>query len=296
MLMFGEPDSQNLGIVLHTSIALNLHIDGRETKFSVLEVEQRRRCWAGLLMLYTVQATAFGITDTMRLDVHQVSLPADVNDADIHPDRIDAASRRPTEMTYMLFKFRLYKLSSDICKKVFAPTKPSPDVLAGLVKAINAEESTWDNQYLLDGEPNLFQYRDQAHWNILHVYANQLYLLIYRPFVSSDHSISSQYPEAHRRCIDASLAILNLHKEFCTSPGFRQYRWFTCGLCSFFALHGAVTLAVLMISIMDEWREENFSDIPRCRAAFDELIDRFGNLQQQSLICAKALPILTHLQ
>jgi hypothetical protein len=246
-------------------------------------------------MLYTVQAITFGVTDTMRLDGYQVSLPADVNDSDIHPDRLDAPTSHPTEMTYMLFKFRMYKLSSNISRKISATETLSPDVVAGLDQEIRAEEANWDCQYLLDGGPNLFNYRDQAHWNILHSYANQLYLLIHRPFVHADPGISSQYPNARPRCIAAGLAILNVHKEFCNFPGFQQYRWFTSGLCSFFALHGAVTLAVLVMMMMKDGGD-NFGEVFRCRAALDEVIDRFRNLQQQSVMCARALPILIRLQ
>jgi hypothetical protein len=88
------------GIALNIGIALGYHVDGQRLNIPPLETELRRRCWAGLKMLYAIQASTFGLIDTGRLADDQVKLPLDVDDVDIHPDGVYVKSKKPTEMTY----------------------------------------------------------------------------------------------------------------------------------------------------------------------------------------------------
>ena len=54
-------------------IALGCHVDGRVLLLDHVQTEQRRRCWAGILMLHTIQATSFGNVDILRLSNHDVA-------------------------------------------------------------------------------------------------------------------------------------------------------------------------------------------------------------------------------
>ena len=274
---------------------------------SVLDTQQRRRCWAGIMMLQATQSSVFGLADTMRLPDDRVKLPADVNDIDIKVDRLDTPSSQPTEMSYvfvllnssnstdvhhryMLYKFRLYRLSSEVCKFIIGPSSPSWQDISHIETTIREEEMKWNERYLRDGGPALLPDRDQAHWNILHCYANQLYLLINRPSLNTPPENRTPTTDPFSRCLSAGLALLDAHRLFCTSPAFRQYRWFTNGLCSFFALHGAVTIAACIVA------RPNSADIERSRMAFEEVVQRFSERRKESNICARALPVLSHLQ
>ena len=51
-----------------------------------------------------------------------VDLPADVNDDEINENGVHVPclapyhTRPPTQMTYILYKFRLYKVATDVCR------------------------------------------------------------------------------------------------------------------------------------------------------------------------------------
>jgi hypothetical protein len=52
-----------LGMTYNVAIALACHIDPSTFNLDPIQSEERRRCWAGLMMLYTIQNTALGNPD-----------------------------------------------------------------------------------------------------------------------------------------------------------------------------------------------------------------------------------------
>jgi hypothetical protein len=299
------------GIALNIGIALGYHVDGQRLDLPPLETELRRRCWAGLKMLYAIQASTFGLIDTGRLADDQVKLPLDVDDVDIHPDHVDVNSNKPTEMTYnatfvpsfsrvtitddcvcryMLCKFRLYQLSSEVCKHVTGPAVSEADDVLNIDQRIRFEELKWDERYCLDARSKTLQLRDQAHWKILHCYANQLRLLLYRPLLHVARPSPTFDCETVEKCASSSMAILGSYRMFCESPLFRRYSWFANGLCSFFALHAASTLAACLL------QGGQFSGMDQAREIFNRTTLLFRNRRDRSAICEKSLPILLILQ
>jgi hypothetical protein len=254
-----------------------------------IEVEQRRRCWAGLKLLYMIQAMSFGNPVLLTLSKFNVKLPMDVNDIDIHPGSILTHSHEPTQMSYMLFKVHLYRLTSRISDQIFGSQRPSHANIAALDAEIEAEQDKWDAMYLRDIRNNRIQGYQRVHWNILHSHAHQLYLLIHRPFF--DHNTEdSSLRQSRARCITSATALLDIHKLFFEERQFEQFKWYGSGLGSFHAFHGAVVLAMALLQDKDE--ESNY----QMRAPFDEIITRFEILAGRSTICAKALPILKYLR
>ena len=102
-----------LGLAHHLSLSIGCHVDPSAFGLNALECEERRRCWAGLRMLYTVQNTAMGFTGLAHaLLPSNCEPPADVNDKDLIPGHMELpempSSGQATQMTYLLLKFRLY--------------------------------------------------------------------------------------------------------------------------------------------------------------------------------------------
>lgn len=82
----------------NVAISLACHIDPSIFKLDFIQCEERRRCWAGLMMLYTIQSAMIGNPDpTFRIS-SSVRLPLDINDTDIAPTNIQDPCPGPTQM------------------------------------------------------------------------------------------------------------------------------------------------------------------------------------------------------
>ncbi|KAK4945760.1 hypothetical protein LTR10_015108 [Elasticomyces elasticus] len=279
----------NHSMTLNIAIAMGCHVDPEVLKITDrLEAEQRRRCWAGLVMLHMLQIVSFGNVDVLHLKDFQVELPADANDIDILPDRILTVSNSPTQMSYMLFKLRVHGLAVQISEKLFRGTGVTIATVMAIDSAIVAEQQKWDDRYLADGGSNLLPHHHQAHWNILHMYAHQLYLLLHRPFFHMQED--DPWPESRARCVTSGKALLDIHQLLCETRHFARYRWYVNGLGSFYAFHGAVIIFAALFG------ESSGATKFEYGAAFLACVTRFERLASQSHICAQALHVLQHLQ
>lgn len=279
-----------LGITYNIALALGCHIDPSSFGLGLIKCEERRRCWAGLMMLYTIQNTAMGNMDSQRLQ-HQVHLPADVNDIDLMADKICLSSVGATQMSYVLFKFRLYSISSGICQQIFGPVKPSRDIVRALDHEITSEQRSWDTKYLSDSSEEVLPIHHIVNLNILYSYSHQLLLLLHRPFFNRELTNTSYEDslKSRNRCIDSALAMLDIHKMLCENPQFKPYKWFTAGLNSFHAFHAAVVLAAVWMDPDYRSHHRNIQD------KLKETLTRFEGLVYRSTICEKATPILSFL-
>lgn len=267
-------------------IALRCNVNS--VNLNCIETERRRRCWAGILMLHTYQAILFRDIDMSFLFNIKAMMPTEANDTDIHEDTILQTTSQPTQMSLMKFKLRLFQLSTEVCCHISGPSKLDHVSLKYLDAAVAKEEQLWDSTFLVNGVPSLLDHASYAHWCILQTYAHQPYLLLHRPFHNSQSSIF--LPSSRDRCIKSSAALLNLHRQFCELPRLRHFRWLVNGMTSFNALHGAVALASCLLGMPD-----TFDSTPH----WNELhatVRRTEALQHRSPVCAKAFPILQHLQ
>ncbi|QKX63057.1 uncharacterized protein TRUGW13939_10225 [Talaromyces rugulosus] len=282
-----------LGMALNIGIALQCNVDYKPPDVTCIEVERRRRCWAGILLLHTYQAIMFRDVDIAWLTKLPAVMPANVNDKDVQEHVVGRPSSQPTQMSVMIFKLRLFQLSNRICSRISNPTQLDETTLVLLDAEIAAEQEKWDTTFLSQGRPSLLDASSNAYWSILQLYAHHLYLLIHRPFCrSNSNSSPSKYrPESKTRCIRSGAALLDFHRQLCEDQRLRHYRWLVYGMTSSYALHGAVALASCLL----DRTGENFDCSPY-RAAFDAAILRVEKLQDRSPICKKAYPILRHFQ
>lgn len=319
-----------LGLTQSIALALGVHVDVVEGEgINGLERETRRRCWAGLGMLGTIQATSFGRSEMLgsgsvgRFTGEDGGLEvADVNDADITEHAMRTAEvGTPTQMSYMIFKFRLYSLASRICKGIFSlqpGIRMTYESVCELDRAIETESQKWDQKYLEHGGPNMREIHHQAHWNILKGYSCQLRLLLHRPFFFNDAvteaGLSSRdigpssrntegYVSSFQRCIQSSIKLLQIHQVLYDTPEFLDYQWFNCGLGSFHAFHGSVVLIAALHRVLDPssgtakrekaglLREMGVSP-ETLREMLHGLQDRLKSLQERSEICRKSSKVL----
>ncbi|KAK6832530.1 hypothetical protein RU639_003867 [Aspergillus parasiticus] len=218
------------------------------------------------------------------------TMPTDVNDGDISENTVLQPSSQPTQMSLVIFKIRLFQLSTQICRHISGPQRLDTASLYRFDTAIAGEQEQWTSMFLVDGAPSLLDITGYASWCVLQTYAHQLYLLLHRPFCNY-HSDRAHFIQSSRdRCVESSLALLDLHRQFCELPRLRNYQWLVYGLTSFNALHGAVALASCLLD-----RPNDLDSAAYC-TAFDDTIRRMESLQERSPVCVKALPILRHIQ
>jgi hypothetical protein len=286
-----RPDTET-GITLNIAIALKCNRQDFPSETNCIEIERRRRCWSGVLLLHTYQAISFKDVDILPITNIETALPADVNDSDILADRILPASSKPTQMSSVRFKISLHQLSARICKAVSANETMSTTRLALFEGEIANEQRRWDSTFLLDGCPSLLETSSYAQWCLLQVYANQLYLILHRQFCRAGSNTPGASTQASRsRCIVAGAALLDIHRQLWESPRLRHIRWFMDGMTSFCAFHGAVALATCLLG----WEAE-VNQQQTYRSTFDAAVLRFQQLQQRSQVCKKAFPVLLQLQ
>ncbi|OJJ03414.1 hypothetical protein ASPVEDRAFT_84861 [Aspergillus versicolor CBS 583.65] len=275
-----------LGMALNMGIALRCNVDSPD--LNCIETERRRRCWAGILLLHTYQAILFRDIDMSFLHNIKATMPAEVDDSDIHEDKILHTISHPTQMALMKFKLRLFRLSTEVCSHTSGPSRLDERLLEHFDAAIAEEQQLWDSTFLVNGTPKLLDHASYAHWCIMQTYAHQLYLLLHRPFCpsQSEHFL----PSSRDRCIKSSTALLDLHRQFCELPRLRHYKWLVNGMTSLNALHGAVALVSCLLGMPD-----TFDSAPYWKA-FHSAVHRMEDLQHRSPVCAKSFPILQRLQ
>lgn len=280
------------GVALNTAIALKCNSQEFAPGLSCIDIERRRRCWSGVLILHTYQAMSFKDVEVLHITNKETPLPADVNDSDISDDLVMPASTIPTQMSTMRYKVSLHQLSARICRAVSSQDPLSETQLAVLEAEIADEQRKWDKTFLPEGSPSVLETSSYAQWCLLQLYANQLYLLLHRQFCRIGAGTSTSSTVASKnKCIVAGAAMLDIHRQLFESPRLRHLRWYMDGLTSFCAFHGAVALATCLLG----WEGEPLQQ-EAYRTTFDAAVSRIQQLQQRSQICKKAYPILLQLQ
>lgn len=279
-----------LGMASNIGIALQCNAAKPNPNLTLVERERRRRCWAGILLLHTYQAILFRDVDMSSLIYDYTTMPANVNDTDILDDRILQASTQPTQMSVMIFKISLLRLSARICKELSDVTPLTEARLMALDAEIASEQQRWASVFLVDGAPSLLDSSSYALWCGLDVYAHQLYLLLHRAFSRPTNRLLYR-PQSRQKCIASSLVLLDIHRKWTELPRFRSYRWYAYGVVGSCALHGAVTLASCLLEQTGQGIDTSDE-----RKAFDAAVLRLSKLQERSSLCVKAYPVLRQLQ
>lgn len=288
----GLPIWTLLGFTHHIAISMGCHLDPERFALGPIEREERRRVWAGLMMLYTIQNTAFGSLQQQTLS-QDVKMPADIDDIDLltSPNMTRSApspvTSRPTQMTYLLFNSRLYKISCQICETIFSPPRSSSYNIFALEAEVTSIRNMVDSRYTLDSHEPLPNHH-QANYHILYSQIHQLLLLLFRPSLCRylQGEITSETVASRAKCITSSKASISIFRILLETPSFRPCRWYTSGLGSFHAFHAAVTLAVIILI------PESQSEYEEIKEILDRALDMFASLSVRSVFCSKAVPIL----
>ncbi len=267
-------------------IALKCNVSFKVRDVASIPVERRRRCWLGILSLYTYQGILFR-------DVNLRSLMA-ASEVDFIADSYLSAHSSPGTRI-MGFKTRLFRLCSHICHKLSDNAVLNEEDIAALDAEISNEQAIWDAAFLDGGSPSILDTASYAHWCMLQVYAHHFYLLLHRPFCrarASDGTGTARYRQSSRRkCIVSGAALLDLQRRYVELPRLRHHRWSVYGMIGSCAVHGAMALASCLLEEHDDGL-----DVEPCRRSFDAAVDRMGMMQRNTTIYAKAYPILRHIQ
>ncbi|RGP60217.1 transcriptional activator mut3p [Fusarium sporotrichioides] len=282
-----------LGVARNIALALGCHIEPTVFQMEPIRVEERRRCWAGLKMLYTIQNTTLGMLDATHLP-STVKPPLDINDNDIVVGcQIPQSRDGPTQMSYLLLKFELYDVCTRICSQMFETSRTLEyDKVLALDAEISAVREKLNYKYLFDVS---IAAHHAVQLNILFGYTHQLTLLLHRPILRQG---ASGYTRENRlasqaKCIESSKELLGIHRALHENPSFYPYQWYNRGLGSFHAFHAAVCLAHIYMSgtNLDATTKNPFRELVR------DSLQVFRYLMETgiSAICTKATPILEKL-
>lgn len=282
-----------LGTTLNIAIALGCHIDPALLNLHPVEVQERRRTWAGLMMLYTIQNTCLGNLAPLTIE-NNVQLPADVEDETIMTESLHEAMykikplsnrNQPTKMSYILFKFRLYSIASSICILSSEEPPPALNKIQALDNQIQTELRAQSERF--SGQVGLPLYH-QAHSFILNNYTNHLILILHRIYLMKPEGFENAILKiSYEKCEEAALAILSNHETLSLRHEFQPYSWYIHGLGSFHAFLAISTLLVLL-------RKEYFTPTPKhlILLVMQRCLRRFHESARHSEICNRAASIL----
>ncbi|EOA84517.1 uncharacterized protein SETTUDRAFT_81226, partial [Exserohilum turcica Et28A] len=277
-----------LGMTYHIALSLGCHIDPSDFGLDIVRCEERRRCWAGLMMLFMIQGTSMGhLGPDPWATSEGVQMPSDLDDCDLVANEyvLPLTSRHATQMSYLLFETPFYKIANEVCPVVRNAIKPPTSLIGRLDEKILSEQRSWHDKYLVHSaivEPPTYH---KAHLNILQGYSHQLLMLLHNHAMRT--SIDSQ--QCHlsaSKALRSAKKLLRIHSVFFTKIEFSPFRWYLRGIGSFHAYHAAVSLmAILTERSWDLAHRDILSSVKQC-------VDRFGTLAETSIIYSKAVPVL----
>jgi hypothetical protein len=279
-----------LGLAHHLALNIGCHVDPESLGLGILESEERRRSWAGLMMLYTNQNTALGHIGLPHTALSANSRPpADIDDEDIRQDNRTPSNPpgRATQMTYLLLKFRLYDLCAEICANVLCKQTPDLNLVQRIDETLRQERSSWESRLTEAIEIEPLPVHHLAHLNIIYSYSNHITLLLHQR-----QALDSRFPLhirqwASHRCIETAKHLLGVHATLNEASELTPFRWYGRGLGSFHAFHAAALLAQLDMAGVKGGgpRSDHIGLLQRC-------LSRFKSLTEYSSVCERAAPVL----
>lgn len=276
-----------LGMTWSIAVRIGCHIDPSRLGLGVVEGEERRRCWAALMMLYTVQNTCLGNT-APQIITADVELPTDLDDEQLGLDPLInnetfGSTPKLSKMSYILFKFRLYKIAAEICQSALDEKLAHHKVILSLDQKLANEEHEHTSRF--SGQ-NLPMYHIVHHY-ILQSYTHHLYLVLHRGSLNVQSTGNDVVPQSRQRCKSSATTILETHGHLYETAEFRPYSWYVYGLGSFHAF-----LAVSVLIVLSSTTKVANEDSYRLHALVEQCVQRFEVMADRSDVCAKAAVIL----
>ena len=278
-----------LGMTWNIAVRIGCHIDPSRLGLGVVEGEERRRCWAALMMLYTVQNTCMG-NIAPQVITSDVELPADKDDDELDNSQLIVSeatedSPRPSKMSYILYKFRLYKIAAEICQCAIDERLSDQQTIFALDQKLANEEKEHASRF--SGQ-NLPIYHI-AHHYILQSYTNHLYLILHRASMNSQNTGDDLVLQSRQRCKMSAITILEAHGYLYDTEVFRPYQWYVHGLGSF---HAFLAVSVLIILSLNNTRARDDDDRLQIHTLVEQCVQRFETMANRSDVCARAATIL----
>ncbi|KAJ9235399.1 transcriptional regulator family: Fungal Specific TF [Paecilomyces variotii] len=239
---------------------------------------------------WTLLGFAHHVAIAMGPFSQDTKLPSDVDDVDLMTASNKGSQTGPTQMTYILLKFRLYEVSAKISETLLSRSNGSPTTLTQLENEVASIQAMCTSRYRSDNRSHLPGHH-MANYNILQGYTHQLRLLIHRPnftrYFQGDRSQATW--RSKDRCVESAKSLLAIYRNLSECPVFAPYKWYASGLGSFHAFHAAVTLAAVLME------PDNQNEYDEIKGLLSNSLDRFAALSHRSSVCEKAVTILQNL-
>ncbi|KAF4760920.1 hypothetical protein HAV15_007482 [Penicillium sp. str.  len=274
-----------LGLVHHLALSIGCHVDPSTFSLDIVEAEERRRCWLGLVTLLCNQNMAItGLDIYQSVFSSRVLPPAEVWDEDIvqgQPAPIET-SADINPVSYLIRKSRLFQISSEICDPDLAPRPDDPTTLQRLDAAIRVELDTLEQSYasILEGSSSI------VHTNLLLSFAHHLVLILHSNILNEGTFFLPQYSWSKHCCMKSAQRVLELHADFHKLPQFTPFYWYIRGRGAFHAFHAAFVL-VLALSM-----EPQEPCAPNVAQLLHECHSRLEASKEQSQLCTRTATIL----
>ncbi|KAL5357075.1 fungal-specific transcription factor domain-containing protein [Aspergillus floccosus] len=289
-----------LGTTLNIATTMGCHVDPAFLNVNPIEAEERRRAWAALMMLHTIQNTSLGLNNLTPFEiVNRVRLPADLEDDDVmlsSSQLIDHTvinpppeQRKPTKMSYILFKFRLYQLASDICSLTSTDGAAPLHKTRALDDRIKMELDAQAERF--SGHSDLPTYH-RAHSFILTNFTYHLILLLHRHRLTTHGQVEHEEIRAiYERCEHAALSMISNYETLHTRPEFQAYSWYTHGLGSFHAFFAMSTLLALLDKTSAQ-QDSKHSALQAMQACLEKLREAAPYSEICNRVCSILGPLL----
>lgn len=243
------PSFTLLGLAHSMAMAMGCHVDPDVFGLDPVAAEERRRVWAGLLMLYTTQNTSLGNIGPPYARMNATTrLPADVDDAAITAGwrGPPILTPGPSQMSYILFKFRLYEIGAELSEKVLLVHDPSATIIQHFEERLSVEQMSWERRYCLD--MGLNPPHATAHFYILVGASRHLMLLLHRTMLNRESLSTSMHEWSVSQCLQSAVQLLDNYVTLNNSADLAPFRWYVRGLGSFHAFHAAIVVIALISS------------------------------------------------
>lgn len=275
-----------LGLTYHLALSIGCHVDPATFALDTVTVEERRRCWLGLIMLMCNQNMSMTGFDLQHMiSSFSITLPRTYLDEELDAETYDMPTPEPGRLTpvaYFIRKYRLFQLSSSISNLALETQHSHPVAFQDLDRALRAEQEEL-SQTAPDGTET-----SMVFLNLLRSFSHHLMVLLHCKMLGK--TADPAYPSWSKQCCwDSALQVLALHYEFTTSPAFIPYRWYIRGRGAFHALHASVVLLLLLSA------DRHVPPPAQVITALNNCLECLEAFKMQSQICDRAAGILDNL-
>lgn len=273
------------------ALAIGCHVEPTSFHLDVVECEERRRCWSCLMMLYTLQNSSLGNIGSRHDSLpSSTEPPADINDDEIGQGfNLPRTRERATQMSYVLLKFRVYEICSEICQAVMGKASSSIEQVFHLDRSITQEQTRWERKYNIRSPCSVSEAHQRLHLNVLYSTSHHLTLLLHQTIWTNQAQGDALRDWSRRRVSEGARKLLDLHSDFAKASDLAPFRWYLRGIGSFHAFHAAIVLFTLLRrETTPTLHADMYGCLRRC-------LEVFESLSEVSRICSKAAPILRSL-